>query len=307
MKISTILFFLFISTASFAQQHEFAPVGATWYYDTYLIGNVFVSASQYVSNDTLIAGKTCKWLADESPDVWGFYRDIAVYKDSGRVYWVDPQTEVFHLAYDFNTVPGDTVTVYSSTADYPSTRIPDTLQVVIDDTGSTIVNGFRLKTQIIRTVPAKRIGMYSSAFSGSVIEDVGFFNEGFEQLSLFLPYYETPPIRISSIICYEDNELGLQRYNGFTLSNCDYSVSIPNILSTQEIKVYPNPTSGSLSIGNFNAVANYAIYTLLGKLIDYGNADLGNNTIDVSSLPKGTYYMGVETENQVYFTKFSKL
>lgn len=55
--------------------------------------------------------------------------------------------------------------------------------------------------------------------------------------------------------------------------------------------VYPNPSSRSLQFQNTLENASFTIYNLNGKVILNGNADSGVNTVDVSGLSSGIYFI----------------
>ncbi len=79
--------------------------------------------------------------------------------------------------------------------------------------------------------------------------------------------------------------------------NCDGQDLITAIheLNGQQIKVFPNPTSGNLFIKTetpFNFIA--IIYDMNGREV---LADDGNNAFDISSLPDGLYYLVIQDVN----------
>ncbi len=73
-----------------------------------------------------------------------------------------------------------------------------------------------------------------------------------------------------------------------------------------DFKVYPNPAFNTLNIDiNINEINNISIYSLDGKLVK----KLPNNTsktIDISNLNDGLYLIQINTNENVYSTKFMK-
>lgn len=59
------------------------------------------------------------------------------------------------------------------------------------------------------------------------------------------------------------------------------------------IKMYPNPSSGSITIEGFvvNARSRYTLRDATGKIILSGTVPEGNQTLDVSSLLNGMYFI----------------
>ena len=68
-----------------------------------------------------------------------------------------------------------------------------------------------------------------------------------------------------------------------------------NELISNEVKVFPIPTTYNLNIEVDNADANYKMYDLNGRLI-LQNAFNSNTKVDLSSLSKGTYLLNISTE-----------
>ena len=68
--------------------------------------------------------------------------------------------------------------------------------------------------------------------------------------------------------------------------------------SLNEGYIYPNPTSGGLSIENVNETAfTLSIVDLSGKLIM--TQEIHGNEIEISDLPKGSYLFKIITEDQI--------
>lgn len=65
--------------------------------------------------------------------------------------------------------------------------------------------------------------------------------------------------------------------------------------------VYPNPVTNNLTI-EIKAFSNYALYDLAGNLVTSGTLTSGSNSVDVSSLTRGSYLLNV-IQNETKFTK----
>ena len=85
------------------------------------------------------------------------------------------------------------------------------------------------------------------------------------------------------------------------IENNTYAGETPDAM----ISVYPNPTNGVLNIEyiNFENAKTINIYDLKGSIVMSFNAnkDFGFETIDVSSLQKGTYLIGFGQKQTVKF------
>jgi hypothetical protein len=91
--------------------------------------------------------------------------------------------------------------------------------------------------------------------------------------------------------------------NSFVYSTAPLSV---NSYKNIALSIYPNPASTSLHIGNLllgnNATA--IITSIDGKIIE--NRTIHANTLDISALQKGIYFIQIKDEAQQYSTRFIK-
>ncbi len=84
----------------------------------------------------------------------------------------------------------------------------------------------------------------------------------------------------------------------------------PNNLGTEEFinsktTIYPNPVSNTLNISSENSVLDsVTIYSLTGKKVF--EESKGINSIDVSNLSKGMYYMEIYSASGKTVKKFVK-
>jgi len=77
-----------------------------------------------------------------------------------------------------------------------------------------------------------------------------------------------------------------------------------NVETTLEdnVKVYPNPTNGTLHIDNVNG-ATVEVYNMVGTMVDVINNASDFNTVDLSNYAEGTYMVKVYTEAGVVIKK----
>ncbi len=81
------------------------------------------------------------------------------------------------------------------------------------------------------------------------------------------------------------------------MSTEDYSLS--------EFNMYPNPAKELLTI-SLNNDANYSLMNLNGQVFKTGNITHKENTIDVSNLSSGLYFLKVKTDEGVATKKLIK-
>lgn len=67
-------------------------------------------------------------------------------------------------------------------------------------------------------------------------------------------------------------------------------------VSKKEVSIYPNPTNGPLSIKSENN-SEVKIYSIDGKMLKTVQVQKGSNEINISELPKGTYFVKTSTES----------
>jgi len=79
-------------------------------------------------------------------------------------------------------------------------------------------------------------------------------------------------------------------------AECDAS-SINDETLQQNIEIYPNPTNGILYINNEQNIVlrKVIVYNFLGQVVK-NNTDM--NKIDITNLPNGIYYVGIETDKK---------
>ncbi|WET49915.1 GEVED domain-containing protein [Chryseobacterium indologenes] len=88
----------------------------------------------------------------------------------------------------------------------------------------------------------------------------------------------------------------------------DYTVNVqPESLSTTEVsknktidvKVYPNPTSGNITIRMKEKLEKYEVYSTSGQKLSEGNSD----TVNMNSFISGTYLIKIQTKDKKVVTE----
>ena len=70
----------------------------------------------------------------------------------------------------------------------------------------------------------------------------------------------------------------------------------------QKIRIYPNPTNGSLTINGINKISKISIIDGLGNQllkVENNNNEPGARTLDLSSFAKGIYFIQIEQNEQI--------
>lgn len=90
--------------------------------------------------------------------------------------------------------------------------------------------------------------------------------------------------------------------------NIERTINTSNVEITKnsDISIYPNPCSDYISVLCSDKLGQYSIYDLNGKLLLSDIFSESNNSINVFSLPQGTYLINVATKNKHYTKKIIK-
>jgi hypothetical protein len=83
-------------------------------------------------------------------------------------------------------------------------------------------------------------------------------------------------------------------------------LSISDILNENKILFYPNPANTILFIKTEDiSLSQYQIFNSIGQVMKQGK--LTENSVDVSGLPKGIYFIQLNVKNgQMFNSKFIK-
>lgn len=271
MRKLFLIFIILFSANAFSQ--EFATIGTKWYYNQ---GDVMPSRHTYrlleSVSDTIINGTECKKITQniESPVQYNLQTKF-MYSSNDSVFFYAGGD--FHLLYDFGANTGDTIIL-----DYFGTMNGESLKMIIDSTGTIVINGTLRKIQ------------YISCGDGTYIEFYGPVIEGIGSVYFMFPTYDMHTM--GPLRCYEDHILGVFKNpfnNGGWTEACDYIYTTGiNDISLSKIKLIPNPVLNSFKIANLKVYSEYRITDLSGKLLMLGEVE-PNQEINISSLSPGIY------------------
>ncbi len=96
-------------------------------------------------------------------------------------------------------------------------------------------------------------------------------------------------------VAYNNDRVNIFNNQRFTLSL--------EAIDLKSVTLYPNPSTHTLHFSNFNEINSLVIYDTSGKLVLNTTLNL-NNSIDISSLQAGLYFLKINGSNIVY--KFLK-
>jgi len=111
---------------------------------------------------------------------------------------------------------------------------------------------------------------------------------------------------VTGFRCYQDDNININLYPEG--GDCDYISSV-NIKEQQNnplsINIYPNPANEKVHIktGDFSREGNIKIYDNLGRLRLESRLLNKENTLDISKLNSGVYYLKITIDEQEYTEK----
>ena len=280
----SILILFTLTFSAFCQ--TWAPIGAKWTYQVENAVNSGIGFREWTSvSDTLIDGHNCKIILRSGDPVKSDLSDsLITYEENGVVYWW--LNNQFSTLYDFNKLAGESWTIMRDTCG---------VLISVDSTSYETINGTELKTLYVSSD--------DFAFTGKIIEHIGhtlmpnpyflYHCDG-----IFKDNYFYAGLR-----CYEDTTIG---YHSFNISpSCDYVTNVSEQNETNELLLYPNPTSEAIQVQTNPAISNrYKIFNSTGQLVQLGNLFNFNSSISVSTLDPGVYYFQIQSDKNITQQRF---
>jgi hypothetical protein len=343
-----ILFFITILTGfilpsgSYAQ-NSFAPLGAEWWYTGNNWDYVFSPPGWIVNEtwtdhvtvvaDTSIQGISCRKLVAVRTKKNGSNPDSAfvalnavyyLYDNTDTVFIFNEATNGFQALYVFNAVEGDTVYLKNS---YSVASTDSNFCYVIDSVRMVAYDTAHLKTFYTRTImnsdPLHTVnwgvshynpdaqqwintGQYTERLGGTYGRTSGLFPAVTFQ---YTDGWVSTTFPSGYLSCYYDPVTNIKRSG----QDCDafadpYTSIEPVALSAFGIKVFPNPSNGSLTVSTLRPLQemmDIRIADLSGKLCKTfrfpKNESLMN--MDVRLLPNGIYFMKLATGGKHFYQK----
>jgi hypothetical protein len=282
MKKYILILFLFV--ASNVNSQTWAPIGATWHYQSYdIYSNEWYAELQSV-DDTIIQGKNCKLLQSTGVGACSYYDNnpIFLYPDSDKVYYFNEGLSKFCLLYDFTLLPNDTL--YIQVNQFSSTT-EDSVGFIVDSIGFTDIGTNHLRTQYLTRIYSMNI---FSGYNGEVIEFIGHSSFLFP-----IVYGMCDASFTAGLLCYNDSLINY--HSPSVLSSFCSTIGVDEINTVNKIKVYPNPTTDYINIDcDKNLIKQINLYNIYGRLIVTANE---SNFVDLSRLPNGIYFIEIIDKN----------
>jgi len=292
----TLLFLMFISGAVLIQAQDWAPEGSKWTYTlSYAMSGGIDKLVIRSVGDTVIQGKSCHILHKSTIvcDELGFTEFM--YSDNGKVYFYDVSRLKFQMLYNFNAIKGDSWVWYPGNMGYQ-----DSIIVNVDSAFSKTINS-RILKEIHVSYSLDQNGVEPLG-TGDIIESIGDTYYMFPWVFNGCDVMFGGPLR-----CYDDTILG--HYETGVVSSCNYSnlgINEGSGLSSL-LNIYPNPFSNTVTIEPGHDVNSQIIpveiLNVLGERVFYWNLSKYNNTIDLSKLQNGIYFLKANINGDTFYYK----
>jgi hypothetical protein len=217
----------------------------------------------------------------------------AVREENQKTYYMPADNSGEKLLYDFSKTLGDSVEVVSMGLNYPGK-----IKLKIDGEFTTTINGIDRKTYLF-----KANGSYHTQ---------ELWYEGIGSSFGFLTPFLSVSDNINTLKCNSKNDTLYYFLNdissflclpGEPTNSCEYTKIATGIEHRNKLHldIYPNPASDKICF-NYNFInAKYKIVNMQAQEILFGK--IMSNTINISTLNKGIYFLEIEENNKHYYTK----
>jgi len=204
----------------------------------------------------------------------------------------------WYLEY-FSTSQGETYVNTLDVSQGPSFTVTESLQI----TGNSFCNDFSGEYIYVDPGPLAVDPLFQpiNIIRGTI--DCGS-NEVYET-QFYVPFVNE---QVADIVVLQEDFLVLQYYNP-TLYQVYRDEPVLSLEENElsEIQVYPNPVKNELFISNKNSlkINSWMILGVVGKVIR--EIDFSGESIDVSTLPSGIYFLRIEAQQGILTKKIVKL
>ena len=285
--IVTIILSLCITDMLFGQYIHFPDSNTIWsvYNEKYYIdGDSLYNSHNYkkfcYTNDSLLSGGIFFAL---------FREDTTTH----QAFAISAGSDTEYLLYDFSLNINEITTVHPISFPFYSGPI----NISINQIDSVLIDGNYRKRFFIKGVDQdSNLPEYWIEGIGSTF---GIFNSGLTGIVIFDIYYPT-------LLCFEQEGNILFQNANFIDCYEPYPIGINEYDLSDHIKVFPNPTSGKVSIRSEELIINCKIFSSYGQCIDNKNIKSQEYSLDMSDYQSGMYLFHFETTNGILLKKVFK-
>lgn len=261
--------------------------GNEWYYEiVHADGSITYQHLEFAANDTTIHHKDVVIIIKTNTlyDKGVEYQEVTheyIYQEDNLVYWYNKLLDEFTILYDFGAVAGD---------EWEINVGDETLLMHVDSVAIVDYDGETYRKMIV-------VSGTDDVFSGEILCGVGHTTSFFPENLMNKNY------RVDGIRCYWNGDELIQQWSD---EDCDevyeqYHTDLAETVVDEGFEVYPNPTEGIITIKNSAFRISHSAFhitNLLGQTLMTGQIKDENQQINVSTLPKGLYFITIGNETR---------
>ena len=257
-------------------------IGSKWYYDYNNDNSIGYFTIESIK-DTSLRGEDCKILKKTLYGFFGpgYYDTIdygtdIVFEKNNIIYF--NYNSSFKVLYDFNKLPGDTISIFRN--------IPlcDSIGLIVVDS----VTNVNISTPALKCIYSHPTGNSQLGYNSRIVEFVGcqgYLFPNYTDKCSIVDYEIIGPLR-----CFISSSF---EYHPITNKICDYVVDInsqivPSIIS-------PNPTFGIINIPDTYSDKAFLVLTDINGRIIYSSTI--RLSFDISNQPSGLYILSIYDQN----------
>lgn len=302
MKRILLFIFFCISFSSFSQS-IWTKGNAVWHY-----GFVNIGTKGYIKlwedGTVVLQGKTCIRMKAEKHTFYSGpggglptaesvsgYLGGALYVSNDSVFYWNEEQEQFFVLFDFSAQQNDSWIL--DIAPTENFGCNDTSVCVVQSVGSLMLGG--------QGVVELNLGSTTDSFK--YLE--GKANSWFGTTASYLfPFTKScdngnfPDLDQIEFLCFEDDSLYYNPSGGA----CEYYLGLDQ-LENENVKIYPNPTSGHLNILSDASVSHVEVFDSYGKRCLWESPHLTLTELDLSGLNTGIYLVKITTDTDQVIIK----
>ncbi|HEX8517565.1 MAG TPA: T9SS type A sorting domain-containing protein [Bacteroidia bacterium] len=283
MKKFLLLIFFMPACYAFSQTAGYIPFPGNYIQNSYEWYQPDGCCSTYTHTrsetfgDTVLGSYTYKkyYKTNPSTQLMGAIRNDIPAK---KVYYYDFSNEMESLLFNFDLSVGDTV--YTSEED----------TVFVSDIDSVLLldGVYHNRYKLLNTAPPC---LCPALIPSSLVEGLGYFDG-----NVYLNEHHTGNSQSQfKRVCAVADGVTLVDNGSPTpglIGECNSIIGIEESGRDEVFLIYPTPAKDLLHLKlNYSNLTSYNITDLLGKVIFSGSITSSETTIDLTSLPKGTYFI----------------
>ncbi|MCO5258964.1 MAG: T9SS type A sorting domain-containing protein [Crocinitomicaceae bacterium] len=237
----------------------------------------------YIDNDTTVIGeytyKNVHSYYGTDIHYSGAEQTYLVREEGERVFWRNAFTNEDYLLYDFGLTVGDSVYVTPDSYD-----TMDSTLLICENVDTVFLFGIERQRLTMRTTnPSPYYSTDIEYWLAGIGSTLGLFNSG--HLNTAIVDQMDP----SLYCCHKGFNQVFQTEN----SNFCYGsgVSLESYL-VSFVQVYPNPTTGKITISSKSPISGIDLYNLYGQSITT-DINLHTNELFFSEIEKGMYFLKI--------------